>query len=194
MSLIQSLTAALLVTSGVQATDLSQLPSFLKQVSTNIWPALKDISVAIYHDPEVGLDEHLAHDRVVRHFHGLDDWTTKPSAFGMSTAFEMSFEHIPKGYKGPVNTIGFLAEYDALVGVGHACGHNHIVLNGMTAAILTSQALQHFDIPGRVKLVGCPDEEFAGLERVKDGLKALGGRDTWGKVIIKIAPENDSKL
>ncbi|OAA62114.1 Alcohol dehydrogenase superfamily, zinc-containing [Cordyceps fumosorosea ARSEF 2679] len=36
------------------------------------------------------------------------------------------------------------------------------------------------------------DEAFVGLDRVKDGLKALGGRDTWGKVIIKIAPEDKS--
>ncbi|KAJ6780852.1 hypothetical protein PWT90_00539 [Aphanocladium album] len=179
MSLRQSLIAALLVTSGAQATDLRQLPSFLKQVSSNVWPALKDISVAIYHDPEVGLDEHLAHDRVVRHFHGLDDWTTKPSAYGMSTAFEMSFEHIPKGYRGPVKTIGFLAEYDALVGVGHACGHNHIVLNGMTAAILTSQALKHFDIPGRVKLMGCPDEENAAGKYTLNQRGAFNSSDIW---------------
>lgn len=179
MALLRLVTAALLTVSGVQATDLSQLPSFLKQVSSNVWPALKDISVAIYHDPEVGLDEHQAHDRVVRHFHGLDDWTTKPNAFGMNTAFEMSFEHIPKGYSGPVNTIGFLAEYDALVGVGHACGHNHIVLHGMAAAILTSQALQHFDIPGRVKLVGCPDEENAAGKHTLNERGAFGSADVW---------------
>ncbi len=179
MGLMQTLTAALLVTSCVQAADLSHLPSFLKQVSSRIWPDLKDISVAIYHDPEVGLDEHQAHDRVVRHFHGLDDWTTKPSAFGMETAFEMSFEHIPTGYSGPVHTIGFLAEYDALVGVGHACGHNHIVLNGMVAALLASHALRHFDVAGRIKLVGCPDEENAAGKYTLNERGAFNSADIW---------------
>lgn len=47
---------------------------------------------------------------------------------------------------------------------------------------------------GKLKGTQYTDEQFVGLDRVKDGLKALGGRDTWGKVIIKIAPETDSKL
>lgn len=52
------------------------------------------------------------------------------------------------------------------------------------------------DLVRQGKLTGTQytDEAFVGLDRVKDGLKALGGRDTWGKVIIKIAPETDSKL
>lgn len=179
MGFVQRLLVAYALLCGIQATDLAQLPGFLRQASGNVWPALKDISVAIYHDPEVGLDEHQAHDRVVRHFHGLDAWKTVPAAFGMDTAFEMTFEHIPKGYAGPVNTIGFLAEYDALVGVGHACGHNHIVLNGMTAAILTSQALQHFDVPGRVKLVGCPDEENAAGKYTLNRRGAFNSSDIW---------------
>lgn len=47
---------------------------------------------------------------------------------------------------------------------------------------------------GKLKGTQYTDEAFVGLDRVKDGLKALGGRDTWGKVIIKIAPEVESKL
>ena len=38
------------------------------------------------------------------------------------------------------------------------------------------------------------DEEFVGLERVTDALNALGGRGTWGKVVIKIPQKGDSKL
>ncbi|OAR00438.1 hypothetical protein LLEC1_02417 [Akanthomyces lecanii] len=47
---------------------------------------------------------------------------------------------------------------------------------------------------GKLRGTQYTDEAFVGLDRVKDGLKALGGRDTWGKVIIKIAPEAESKL
>ncbi|KAK8148731.1 hypothetical protein G3M48_009311 [Beauveria asiatica] len=47
---------------------------------------------------------------------------------------------------------------------------------------------------GKLKGTQYTDEAFVGLDRVKDGLKALAGRDTWGKVIVKIAPEADSKL
>ncbi|KAJ4058923.1 hypothetical protein NW756_000502 [Fusarium oxysporum] len=38
------------------------------------------------------------------------------------------------------------------------------------------------------------DEEFVGLERTGAALKALGGRGTWGKVVIKIPEEGQSKL
>jgi NADPH2:quinone reductase len=38
------------------------------------------------------------------------------------------------------------------------------------------------------------DEEFVGLERVPAALKALGARETWGKVVVKIPQEAQSKL
>jgi len=38
------------------------------------------------------------------------------------------------------------------------------------------------------------DEEFVGLERVPAALKALGARETWGKVVVKIPQEGQSKI
>ena len=38
------------------------------------------------------------------------------------------------------------------------------------------------------------DKEFVGLESVPDALLALGGRETWGKVVVKIPQAGDSKL
>lgn len=38
------------------------------------------------------------------------------------------------------------------------------------------------------------DEEFVGLERVPAALKALGARETWGKVVVKIPQEGQSKM
>lgn len=164
---------------SLAAADLAELPAFLKETSLTLFPALKDISIAIYHDPEVGLDERHAHDRVVRHFSSFDDWQVVPHAFGMETSFEMTFEHRPANFSGNLKTIGFLAEYDALVGVGHACGHNHIVLNGMATALFTSKALQKYDIPGRIKLIGTPDEENAAGKYVLNQKKAFDSADIW---------------
>ncbi|KAL1304293.1 hypothetical protein AAFC00_000698 [Neodothiora populina] len=40
----------------------------------------------------------------------------------------------------------------------------------------------------------CFDEkEFVGLEGVKGALSALGGRETWGKVVVEVSPEEDGK-
>jgi len=38
------------------------------------------------------------------------------------------------------------------------------------------------------------DEEFVGLERVPAALKSLGDRGTWGKVVVKIPQEGETKL
>jgi amidohydrolase len=69
---------------------------------------------------------------------------------GLETAFAAEF-----GDGHP--TVAILGEYDALPGVGHACGHN---LMG-TAAIGAFLALRDIasDLPGRVRVLGCPAEE-----------------------------------
>ncbi|KAI4862575.1 NAD(P)-binding protein [Hypoxylon rubiginosum] len=38
------------------------------------------------------------------------------------------------------------------------------------------------------------DREFVGLESIPDALLALGGRETWGKVVVKIPQSGESKL
>lgn len=47
---------------------------------------------------------------------------------------------------------------------------------------------------GKLKGTEYSDEEFVGLDRVKDALLALGSRGTWGKVVVKIPQEGSSKL
>lgn len=38
------------------------------------------------------------------------------------------------------------------------------------------------------------DKEYVGLESVGPALKALGARDTWGKVVVKVPQEGQSKI
>lgn len=47
---------------------------------------------------------------------------------------------------------------------------------------------------GKLRGTEYTDEEFVGLDRVGDALKALGGRGTWGKVVVKLPKEDGSKL
>ena len=70
--------------------------------------------------------------------------------------FSTSF-HASKG-EGPVQ-IGFLAEYDALPDLGHACGHNLIAAISTLAAIVTSEVLAD---KATIHLFGCPAEETLG--------------------------------
>lgn len=57
--------------------------------------------------------------------------------------------------KGPV--VAFLAEYDALAGLGHACGHNIIAACAIGATLGLSSVVKGLD--GEVRVIGCPDEE-----------------------------------
>ena len=59
--------------------------------------------------------------------------------------------------KGEFN-IAFLAEYDALPGIGHACGHNLIAAANVFAAIEASKKITN----GKIIVLGTPDEEGSG--------------------------------
>jgi amidohydrolase len=80
-----------------------------------------------------------------------------PHAYGISTAFEANFEY---GVGGRL--ICFNSEYDALPGIGHACGHNLIAINGLVAFLGLTAALKAAKVPGRVRLLGTPAEEGGG--------------------------------
>ncbi|KAI8623220.1 hypothetical protein F5Y19DRAFT_392101 [Xylariaceae sp. FL1651] len=47
---------------------------------------------------------------------------------------------------------------------------------------------------GKFKGTVFTDKEFVGLEKIPDALLALGSRETWGKVVVKIPQSGDSKL
>lgn len=47
---------------------------------------------------------------------------------------------------------------------------------------------------GKLKGTEYTDVEYVGLDSIKDALVALGSRATWGKVVVKIPQEGESKL
>lgn len=74
---------------------------------------------------------------------------------GLPTAFRATYD---SGKPGPV--IALLAEYDALVELGHACGHNLIGTASITAALALKQ-VSHL-LTGRLEVIGTPAEEEGG--------------------------------
>lgn len=62
--------------------------------------------------------------------------------------------------KGPGPTITIMLEYDALKN-GHACGHNLIATSGLLAAAGLASVMK--DAPGRILVIGTPDEERGSL-------------------------------
>ena len=46
---------------------------------------------------------------------------------------------------------GVMCEYDALPGIGHACGHNLIAIMGVSVALGIKEALHNSGVSGKVK-------------------------------------------
>lgn len=110
-----------------------------------------EISHRIHERPELGNEEIFA-SRTLIDILKLHEFEIETDIAGHATGFIASYE-----FDKPGPTIGFLAEYDALPGLGHACGHNIIG----TASVLGGTALKQVidEIGGKVVVLGCPAEE-----------------------------------
>ncbi|KAI3392723.1 hypothetical protein diail_5280 [Diaporthe ilicicola] len=115
---------------------------------------IRYINDEIHANPELAYQEHKAHDNFVKVLTGLG-YTVTPHAFGLETAFSSEY-----GSGGRL--VIFNAEYDALPGIGHACGHNLIASSSLAAFLGTAAALRSSGSPGRVRLLGTPAEEGGG--------------------------------
>jgi amidohydrolase len=102
--------------------------------------------------PETNYEEVFAHDLLtdLLEAEGLD---VARSAYGVATAFAAT-----AGSDGPV--IAVLCEYDALPGLGHACGHNIIATAGVGAGLAAAAIAE--EAGGRVVVLGTPAEEGGG--------------------------------
>ena len=128
---------------------------------------LVEASHAIHSHPELGYEEHFAHDLLTGLISeaGLD---VSGGAYGLDTAFEAT-----AGTTGPV--LAVLCEYDALPGIGHACGHNIIAAAGAGAGLAAAVVAE--ELGGRVRILGTPAEEGGGgkVWMIKEG--AFAGVD-----------------
>jgi amidohydrolase len=108
----------------------------------------------IHDHPEIGYEEHQAHDNICALYENLGYSVTR-HAYGLETSFKVEY-----GEGGRL--VVFNAEYDALPGIGHACGHNLIATGSAAAFIAAAEAIRDNHIQGRVCLLGCPAEESGG--------------------------------
>ena len=120
----------------------------------------------LHQHPELAYEEREAARRLVALLktHGFEV-TEGPG--GLPTSFLAR-----AGVERPSAVIAFLAEYDALPSLGHACGHNLIASSSVGAALALQPILP--DLRGQVLVVGCPAEENGGgkIALVRAGLFA----------------------
>lgn len=113
-----------------------------------------EVSTYIGENPELGHEEFKACEALTTLLkkHGFD---VTIGTSGLATAFEAVFD---SGKEGP--SIGYMAEYDALPGLGHACGHNLIGTTSVVAGIALSKVVG--EVGGKVYVYGTPAEETRG--------------------------------
>ena len=114
--------------------------------------ALVDLSHRIHAHPELAFEEEKASAWCAGFLADAGFAIEKPFC-GLDTAFRAR-----KG-NGPLH-VAFCAEYDALPGIGHACGHNVIATMSLGAALAAARVADEVGLT--VTVVGTPAEEHGG--------------------------------
>lgn len=137
------------VNEGVRTQVASELDGLL--------PGLLELSHWIHDHPETAFEEHQSVARVAAYLedHGIN---TTVGVGALATAFQAEVTVAgTSSDTGPV--IAFIAEYDALKQIGHACGHNVICATAVGGFLLAVQAAKANAIAGTYRLIGTPGEE-----------------------------------
>lgn len=128
---------------------------------------LVELSRSLHARPETAWQEHHAAATVPEPLERRG-FTVTPNYLGLATAFLATYG------SGPTR-IALCAEYDALPGLGHACGHNLIAASSVGAALGLAEVAD--DLGLTVEVYGTPAEEGGGgkIELLDRG--AFGGVD-----------------
>lgn len=128
--------------------ELSHEKTLLLDEINNLSDQMREIASAIFAEPELGYQEFKSSARLAD-FLESNGFKVERNLLDMPTAFHATYG----SGEGP--NVAFLAEFDALPGLGHACGHN---LFG-TAACAAAVALARHLPAGTVHVFGTPAEE-----------------------------------
>jgi len=113
---------------------------------------LSELSQKIHANPELGFHEVKAAAWLTQYLEE-NNFSIERGICDLPTAFRASY-----GQGKPA--IAILAEYDALPGLGHACGHNLIATCAVGAAVASKLAIDQFG--GSILVIGTPAEEIYG--------------------------------
>lgn len=117
--------------------------------------ALHAVGRFLWENPETRFEEHKAHDTLC--------------VFLESEGFDVRRHHVLRtafraeyGAGSPV--VALLCEYDALPGLGHACGHNLIAESAVSAAVAARELIRRSElceapVKGKIVVLGTPAEE-----------------------------------
>ena len=111
--------------------------------------SLVELSHRIHAHPELGFEEERSSNWLCETLGDLG-FAVEQGICDLPTAFRARFGN------GPLN-VAICAEYDALPGIGHACGHNVIAASAVGAALAAAEIAD--DVGLTVTVLGTPAEE-----------------------------------
>jgi amidohydrolase len=139
-----------------------------------------DLSHRIHAHPELGFEEFDA-ARWIGEALEAAGLTVQAGAAGLETAL------IATAGDGDL-TVGICAEYDALPGIGHACGHNMIAASAVAAAAALRPLVDDLGIT--LKVFGTPAEENGGGKILMLEAGAFDGTD----LAMMVHPSRDNTV
>ncbi|MBD0383103.1 M20 family metallopeptidase [Paenibacillus sedimenti] len=116
----------------------------------------KAISSFIGANPELGHEEFLAAARLTEELES-QGFHVERGILDIPTSFLATYD---SGKPGPI--VAFLAEYDALAELGHACGHHLICMMSIGAAVGLKSVID--ETGGIIRVYGTPAEETKGAK------------------------------
>ncbi|MEM7142297.1 MAG: M20 family metallopeptidase [Actinomycetota bacterium] len=132
--------------------DITEAKQRVRDEIDRLAPTLIEVSHEIHEKPELAFEEHFAHE-ILTGVLADEGLSVDQGAYDMPTAFDARV-----GTEGP--EIAVCCEYDALPGIGHACGHNIIAAAGLGAGLAAATVAEA--LGGRLAILGTPAEEGGG--------------------------------
>lgn len=139
-------------TSEPATSEPAQLKRAADETVTRASSTLIGLSETLHAHPETAWQEHRAAGWVGEAL-AAGGFRLTPAYLGFETAL------LAEAGSGPT-TIGLMAEYDALPGLGHACGHNLIAAGAVGAGLALTRLADDLGIT--VRVYGTPAEEGGG--------------------------------
>jgi amidohydrolase len=155
-----------LLTTAVPAEPHADIKARIAEAVEAARDEILELSHRIHANPEPAFEEHQAAawvaEVIARH-----GYTVEHPAGSLATAVR---GRLAGGQGSGGARIGVLAEYDALPGLGHGCGHNTMAASGVGAAIALAAVRDAF--AGEVVFLGTPAEERGSGKAImiEDGL------------------------
>jgi amidohydrolase len=132
---------------------------------------LRELSHAVWECDDLGWQEHRAVAAILEHARQLGDRVSIAEGIGgFETAFSITLD---TGRPGP--HVATMAEYDAVAGLGQACGHN--LISTSTIGALTGLLACADELTGRFTVFGTPAEETAGGKMYMEDAGLFEGLD-----------------